>query len=70
MMCAILQGTHIKFKLLLKDESGSQRSISVVMWVQAGCSWIQILAGVRDLFPKHPDQTSGSPIFLFNGYWE
>jgi hypothetical protein len=70
MMCAILQGTQIKFKSLLKDESWSQRSINiVVMRVQAGCSWIHILAGARDLSPKHPDQMSGSPIFLFNGYW-
>jgi len=64
-MCAILQGTQIKFK----DESWSQSSIiSVVMGVQAGCSWIHVLAGAR-VSPKHPDQMSGSPIFLFNGYW-
>lgn len=70
MMCAILQGTEIKFKSLLKDENGSQSGIiSEVMRVQAGCSWIQILTGTRDLSPKHPDQMSGSPIFLFSGYW-
>jgi len=68
-MCAILQGTQIKFKSLLKDESGSHCIISVVMRVQAGCYWIQILAVARDLSPKHPDQMSGSPIFLFNGCW-
>lgn len=59
-MCTVLQGTQIKLKLLLKDESGSWGSIiSVVMRVQAGCSWIQILARTRDLSSKHPDQMSG-----------
>jgi len=59
-MCAILQGTQIKFKSLLKDESGSQNSIiSVVMRVQAGCSRIQLLAGARNLSPKHPEQMNG-----------
>jgi hypothetical protein len=69
MMCAILQGTQIKFRSLLRDERWSQSSIvSVVMGVQTGCSWIDILAGARDWSPKHPDQMSGSPIFLFSGY--